>query len=77
MKATLPTPSECSMAGRAQQIWFISEAGGGHFQATIEETPATLAAPLKRIDGSYCLYWVLLSLSRCSLQKAFLSSAFT
>lgn len=30
MEATLPTPSECSMAGRAQQIWFISEAGEGH-----------------------------------------------
>lgn len=30
MKPALPTPSECSMAGRAQQIWFISEAGGGH-----------------------------------------------
>lgn len=45
-------------------------------QVTIEETPATLAAPLKRTGGSFCLYWVLLSLN-CSLQKACLSSGFT
>lgn len=30
MKATMPTPSECSVAVGAQEIWFISEAGGGH-----------------------------------------------
>lgn len=41
------------MAERAQQIWFISEAGGGHSRA-FKETPATLAAPLKR-TASACI----------------------
>lgn len=43
-------------------------------QATIEETSATLAAPLERTDGSFSLYWGVLSLNCCSLWMARLNS---